>query len=64
MDVGGRGETGDQTNWIIHILEGEALNNGEGQGSLVGYSSWGREDLDMTWQLNSNESAQKHQGIF
>ena len=57
--MGGKGETGDQTNWISHILEGEALNDGEGQGSLVGYRSWGREELDTTWQLNSNRSAQK-----
>ena len=42
------------------MLEGEALSDGEGQGSLVGYSSSGREELDTTRQLNDNRSTQKH----
>ena len=30
------------------------LGDGEGQGGLACYSPWGREELDMTWQLNNN----------
>ena len=32
----------------------QALGNGEGQGSLVGCSSWGHKS-DMTEQLNNNK---------
>ena len=41
-----------------HCLDGhefeQALGDGEGQGSLVCYSPWGRKESDMIWQLNSN----------
>ena len=33
---------------------GKTLGDGEGQRSLVCRSPWGRKELDMTWQLNSN----------
>ena len=29
--------------------------DGEGQGSLEGYSSWGRKESDTTEQLNTSE---------
>ena len=31
----------------------QALGDGEGQGSLVCCSPWGRKESDTTWQLNS-----------
>ena len=41
-----------------HRLDGhefeQALRVGDGQGSLVCYSPWGRKELDMTEQLNNN----------
>ena len=33
----------------------QAPGNGEGQGSLAGYSPWGRKELDTTEQLNNNK---------
>ena len=30
----------------------QTLRDGQGQGSLVCYSRWGRKDLDMTERLN------------
>ena len=35
---------------------GQALGDGEGQGGLACCSPWGREELDMTWQLNNNNT--------
>ena len=35
---------------------GQAPGDGEGQGSLVFYSPWGRKELDMTWRLNNNSN--------
>ena len=32
----------------------QALGDGEGQGSLVCCSPWGRKESDTTWQLNSS----------
>ena len=32
----------------------QALGDGEGQGSLACCSPWGRQELDMTEQLNNN----------
>ena len=32
----------------------QTLGDGEGQGSLVCYSPWGRQESDMTEQLNNN----------
>ena len=40
-------------NW--HEFE-EVLGDGEGQGSLVCYSSWGRKELDTTERLNNTQS--------
>ena len=37
---------------------GQTPRDGEGQGSLACCSPWGHEELDMTWQLNSNKSLQ------
>ena len=40
----------------LHQLNGHefgpSLGVGDGQGSLVGYSPWGRKESDMTEQLN------------
>ena len=33
---------------------GQTPGDGEGQGSLVCFSSRGQEELDMTWWLNNN----------
>ena len=33
----------------------QSLGNGEGQGSLACCSTWGRQELDMTEQLNNNK---------
>ena len=42
-----------------HQLNGhefeQAPGDGEGQGSLVCCSPWGRKELDMTEQLNNND---------
>ena len=35
---------------------GQTLQDGEGQGSLACYSTWGREESDMTWHLNNNNN--------
>ena len=35
---------------------GQILGDGEGQASLVCYSPWGHEALDMTEQLNNNDN--------
>ena len=41
-----------------HQLDGhefeQALGDGDGQGSLVGYRPWGHKESDMTEQLNNN----------
>jgi len=34
----------------------QAPGDGEGQGSLVGYSPWGCKESDMTERLNSNNN--------
>ena len=43
-----------------HRLNGyefeQALEDGDGQGSLVCCSPWGCKELDMTEQLNNNSS--------
>ena len=45
-----------------HRLSGhefeQALGDGEGQGSLVCCSPWGRKESDTTKQLNSNDEPQ------
>ena len=33
----------------------QTLEDGEGQGSLVGCSPWGRKESDMTEQLNNDK---------
>ena len=33
---------------------GQTLRDGEGQGSLMCCSPWGRKELDTTWRLNNN----------
>ena len=37
----------------------QAPGVGDGQGSLVYFSPWGRKESDMTWQLNNNDSNSK-----
>ena len=43
-----------------HRLKGhefeQALGDGEGQGSLACFSSWGRKESDTTEQLNNNNN--------
>ena len=46
--------------WLDGITDSMDMNLGklqdvEGQGSLVCYSPWGREESDMTWRLNNNK---------
>ena len=49
-----------------HQLSGhdfeQAPGDGEGQGSLMCFSPWGRKELDMTEQLN-NSKGKDHVGI-
>ena len=33
---------------------GQTLGDGEGQGGLACCSPWGRDELDITWQLNNS----------
>ena len=55
-----KGTTKDETVGWHHPLDGhefeQALEDGEGQGSLVCCSPWGCKELDMTEQLNNNSS--------
>ena len=50
---------GEMIGWH-HQLNGhefeQAAGDGEGQGSLVCCSSWGRKELDMTEWLNNNNN--------
>ena len=53
---------GNRGGWqgMHHQLHGheseETPGDGEGQGSLAGCSPWGREESDMTYILNNNNS--------
>ena len=38
---------------------GQTLGDGEGQESLVCWSPWRHEELDITWQLNNNKGSMK-----
>ena len=53
-----KGVIEDETVGGHHWLDGHEFEetpvDSEGQGSLVCCSPWGRKELDMTWQLNSN----------
>ena len=40
----------------------QALGDGDGQGGLACCSPWGRQELDMTEQLNNNHKM--HDGHF
>ena len=50
--------TEDEPDGWFHGLNGHklepTLGDGEGQGSLVCFSPWGHNQLDMTEQLNNN----------
>ena len=52
--------TEDETVGRPHRLKGhefeQALGDGEGQGSLACFSSWGRKESDTTEQLNNNDN--------
>ena len=37
----------------------QVLGDSEGQGSLVGYSPWGRKELDTTEQLSTAQISRK-----
>ena len=58
MRAGGEGEDSGQDGWIASLIKGhefeEALGDGEGQGSLLCCSPWGRKESDMTERLNNN----------
>ena len=47
-----------------HQLNGHEFEqtpeDGGGQGSLVCCSSWGRKELDMTYQLNNNNKYKQY----
>ena len=53
-----KGTTENEMAGWHHQLDGhefeQALEVGDRQGSLAGYSPWGHKDLDMTWRLNNN----------
>ena len=53
----GKGTTEDEMAGWHHQCNGhelgQTLGDGEGQGGLACCSPWGREELDMTWQLNN-----------
>ena len=46
------------TNSMGHEFE-QAPGAGDGQGSLVCYSPWGRKELDTTEQLNRTDTGNK-----
>ena len=56
-----KGKTEDEMVGRHHRLNGhefeQALEDGEGQGSLVCCSPWGCKELDMTEQLNNNNNS-------
>ena len=56
MKAGGEGETEDEMVGWHHRLDGheseQALGVGDGQGSLVYCSSWGRKESDTTERLH------------
>ena len=51
-DAGKEGDDGGQDGWVVSLTQGhefeQAPGDGEAQGSLACYSSWGRTELDMT----------------
>ena len=49
-------EMAEQHHWCNGQEFGQTPGDGEGQGSLVYCSSWGRKELDMTWWLNNNKA--------
>ena len=56
---GGRRRKWQRMRWLDGNTDAMDMNlgtlgDGEGQGGLACYSPWGREELDMTWQLNNN----------
>ena len=55
-----KGTTEEEMVGWHHRLNGhefeQTLGDGDGQGSLVCYSSWDRKESDMTQQLNNNTS--------
>ena len=60
-----KGTTEDEIVGWHHRLNGHEFEqtpgDGEGQGSLAWYSSWGRKDSDMTQRLNNSRSHCVHQ---
>ena len=60
LKAGGEGTTEDEMVGWHHQFNGhefeQAPGDGEGQGSLVGYSPWGCKESDMTERLNSNNN--------
>ena len=58
----GRRRRGQQRmRWLEGITDSVDMNlerDGEGQGSLMCCTPWGREESDITWQLNNNPNFQ------
>ena len=55
----GKGTAEDEMVGWHHWLNGyefeQTLGDGEGQGSLVGYSPWGHKESDITERLNNTQ---------
>ena len=47
----------------VHKFE-QSLGDGEGQGSLVCYSTWGHKQFDTTEQLNNKKHINKSNGFL
>ena len=62
LKAGGEGEHGGWDGWWHHRCDGhefeQALEVGDGQGSLVGCNPWSHKESDTTEQLNWTEGAQ------
>ena len=59
-----KGTTEDEMVGWHHRLKGHEFEqtpgDSEGQGSLVCYSPWDREELDTTWQLNKTNKLKSY----
>ena len=66
--IEGRSRMGQQRRRWQHWLNGhefqQALGDGEGQGILACWSPWGHKELDMTEQLNNNNSCNIYEQLM
>ena len=58
-----RGRQVEWHHWLNRCEFEQTLGDGEGQGSLVCCSPWGRGESDMTWRLNNNNNKWVSQGF-